>query len=74
MVGLCKKKKEKDLYPTLPFFPGSASLPTLLPLPTQVVQWDGEWDLQSVCNAISLLLLPPHTAPAWDPPKGDSSS
>lgn len=70
MVGLCKKKKEKDLYPTLPFFPGSASLPTLLPLPTQVVQWDGEWDLQSVCNALSLLLLPPHTAPTWGPSQG----
>lgn len=55
------KNKTKNVFPfTSPSFTGSPSLPTLLPSNHWAAQADGEWGLQSVHNALSLLFLLSH--------------
>lgn len=45
------------------FFSGSASLPILLSPPPREAQGHGEWGLQPVQCALSMMLLPPHAVP-----------
>jgi len=76
-VGEKQRQKLKHISPSQAFLPDSASLLTLLPPSSQVVQGDGELRLQPVHKILSLPLLPPHALPTvavWGPSHGIQTS